>query len=696
MPNPEFRIINIRVFRGLNLLEDARITDPGSFRLLQNIYRKSPGVLASRPGSVVFARGDQFWIAPPAHTAPSTTNTELGTSNTDVVLTSTVSSTLRVVNTSLNSGAAHGPLGIAPRIPPGPTASSLSASSTVQLPIPINTAQPNLAESTLSHVPIKVSAMHRMYTDMGSRRFLIGALDFEGGAGDKLFYIDESGASPVMRIMSTVDMTVGSGGQWSFIDYYRKDGSDSYYVIGTNEVGKPFCITLNASNVPVAQLLDVDAEISGGDNLIAVRSMCVYNGAVIYGGFMRSAEDGSSLEDFSNYICFSVPGEPHNLVETSGTLSDIRIGDSIYEPVTHVVVNSVANDAQGIKGQLVVFTTKRVVTYDGLPPVSGNPTGTAFHSVALGEVGCVAPQTVAQTPAGLLFLGTDGLVYIIPRFSSGGPIPVSRTVEPALAHLTQRAQRQCAATYDDGHYKLSYPEHNANATAGAGSVSEWDMRTNQGNPNANIPNRQLWLDVRTPLDPSQMDFGLVWTGPHTGMKHSCFANANQYDDHNLLFAGSAIDGTVFQTSVEGVHTDPSPESPGTAVPFVYDIQTGQFDAGDIHVDKNVRELMFGLNSNRAMTVTSYIITSGEVLNAEDGVSFSNSLTPVGYQFSTASTIALVPAIAPADSFRLFQNHPETPQRGRTFRFRWRASPSASTSLKLSDLSFVMEVAKRRE
>lgn len=710
--NPEYKIVNIRIFRGLNLLEDSRITDPGSFRRLQNIYRKSPGVLASRPGSQVFARGDSFQIAPPTYSIPTTTNTGLGTSLTDVV-TSAISDTLHQVTNTLNNTLSKGPRGFVPRVLPRPVPNSSS-----QHTFPVNTAQPNVAESTISVVPIKVNSLHRMYTDFGNRRFLIGAFDFEGSQGDKLFYVDETTyTTPVTRLMATADMAVGAGGQWSFIDYYREDPDDptvKYYVIGTNEVGKPFTVSLNSSLKPEAKLLNVQANIAGGNYLHGVRSMCVYNGSVVYGGFFRGPETATAadLEDFSNRICFSEPGEPHKIADTDGEISDVRIGDTIYEPVTHVVVNSVSSDAQGIKGQLVVFTSKRVVTYDGLPPVSGNPTGTAFHSVALGEVGCVAPNTVCQTPAGLLFLGTDGLVYIIPRFSNGGPLPVSRAIEPVFRGLTLTQQRQCAAVYDDGHYKISVPEVNytnadmgeawriidttASPYAGAGGTeyATTTRRSQYGNAAASIPNVQYWLDVREPPQ-AQIDFGYVWTGPHTGMKHSCFARGSQHNDANVLWAGSAIDGTIYQVSIEGLASDYKPESPGTEVPLVYSIQTGQFDAGDIHVDKSVKSMQFGLSTTVSLNVTSGIYTSGEVSSSVLGEEFTDAFAPVGMLLDGNTTMGDLVLADPA-SFRFASKHPSAPRRGRTFSFGWTASPSTAAIIKFSDLSFVFEVHKRRE
>lgn len=694
--NPSYIVVNLRVFRGLNLLEDSRITDPGSFRRLQNIYRKSPGVLASRPGSKLYARGDTFWIQPPVDTAPTVANTNLGTNVSDILL-SAISDTLHTVENSILKG----PRNFAPRALPKPITQQ-PASTGNNHQFPVNTAQPNVAAPTISVIPIRVSALHKMYTDFGSRSYLIGAYDFEGSQGDRLFYVDASTATaPVIKLMSGAEMSVGSGADWSFIDYYREDPDDNtkkYYVIGTNEVGKPFTISLDSSNKPVSAPLDVDADISGGNNVFGVRSMCVYNGSVVYGGFFRGPETATAadLENYSNFICFSQPGKPHKLAETDGELSDIRIGDTVYEPVTHVCVNSVSNDAQGIKGQLVVFTNKRVVTYDGLPPVSGNPTGTAFHSVALGEVGCVAPKTVVQTPAGILFLGTDALVYLIPRFSNGGPLPVSRTIEPALQHLTLAQQKQCAATYDDGHYKISVPEVNRARSFSLSIQPDRIQNLDHGNPQQNTPSIQYWLDVREPPI-AQIDFGFVWSGPHLGMKYSCFAKCTGFQDNGLLYAGSAIDGTIFQTSVEGLATDPNPYDLGTAVPLVYDIQTGQFDAGDIHVDKVVKSMQFGINTSAAVSVQSSIITSGEVSGSEEGHLFTDTFSPVGYLFSSASTIANVPAIAPADSYRFISKQPTAPAvaRGRTFRFRYYAAPSVSTLIKLSDLAFVFEARPER-
>jgi hypothetical protein len=216
-----------------------------------------------------------------------------------------------------------------------------------------------------------------------------------------------------------------------------------------------------------------------------------------------------------------------------------------------------------------------------------------------------------------------------------------------------------------------------------------------GNYGAVIPNVQYWLDVREPMNPGLLDFGYIWTGPHTGMKHSCFAKGTQHEDTNVLWAGSAIDGTIYQASVEGLASDPSPETPTTTVPLVYDIQTGQFDAGDIHLDKSVKSMQYGLSVSVAISLTSGMYTSGEVPGSVLGESFTDAFAPVGTLLDGNTTMGDL-VLAPPNSFRFDSNHPASPKRGRTFMFAWYAAPVTPSVIKFSDLAFVFEIHKRRE
>lgn len=716
MANPNVQRFNIREFGGLNLLDDARIRAQNSFLRLENIYRKAPGLLTTRPGSRLVARGDAANIQVPTVEAPDDTVIDpsgLGEALKDIALDSAAGliSDLegRVTDLAdINWGPFGGPRGIRTRalskpVPPtGRRGGSSGAASLVQadLTLPVNQNGGGAGIHTVSVKPVRVAALHRMYSSFAGGSFLIGAWTLDSGYGDRLFWMDESGATPVLRVMAGAEMATGSGCTWQFISYYKEgsSASDRYYAIGTNGVGKPFGVKI-VSGEPVFAPLDVVRSQSAGnvsdstERLFAVNALCVFNGSVVYGGFKTGANDGSSgAEDFSHYICFSDPGEP-NALAADDTIYSIRVGDSKFEPVTAVAVNSVQTDSQGIKGQLVVFTTRRVMIYDGLPPISGNPTGVNFQAVALSTVGCNAPSTIAQTPAGLCFLGSDGLVYLIPRFSAGGPIPVSRAIEPLLSNMTPKTQRFCAAVYNDGRYKLSFPSTTSAAGVFRSKAPSVVTVLNNGSPHAVTPNRQVWLDVRMPLQNGEMDFGLQWDGPHKGMKHSAFAIADQFSDHNVLFAGSAVDGSVFQAGIERYGADPDPDDVGTEVPISWDVWFGVQDGGDVHKDKTIRNFQFGFGTERTVEVQADLIVAGDIPGVEYGEQFVETAAPAAQPFSAFTTVGDL-EFAPPEAFRLFSEFPTEPQRGTTFRFRFRGVPALPTTVRLSDLSFNVELHER--
>lgn len=50
-------VVQLRFIEGVNRTEDARVTDQGSWFSTQNLYARSPGVLAKRPGSRLVVNG---------------------------------------------------------------------------------------------------------------------------------------------------------------------------------------------------------------------------------------------------------------------------------------------------------------------------------------------------------------------------------------------------------------------------------------------------------------------------------------------------------------------------------------------------------------------------------------------------------------------------------------------------------------
>lgn len=88
-------------------------------------------------------------------------------------------------------------------------------------------------------------------------------------------------------------------------------------------------------------------------------------------------------------------------------------------------------------------------------------------------VGCPYSWTVAQTPLGLMFLGRDYQVYLLPR-GGGSPQPIGQRLHPTIRNAIDRPERAWAA-YDHAthHYQLHY------AVRGGSS----------------FPQRAVWLNI---------------------------------------------------------------------------------------------------------------------------------------------------------------------------------------------------------
>lgn len=170
----------------------------------------------------------------------------------------------------------------------------------------------------------------------------------------------------------------------------------------------------------------------------------------MWGGYRMGKADGSTPDNYDNYIAFSDVGEPHKLATTSATVSNIQVGDTDDEKITAMAVISTPTDAMGLKGQLVVWTGKRTCVYDGIPPSSNNPQGINFVSAVFRNIGCYSPKSVVQTPHGVVFLGSDGHVYIIRGLA--GPERIGTAVWNIFRSMSPRQQRQCAATWTPKDY----------------------------------------------------------------------------------------------------------------------------------------------------------------------------------------------------------------------------------------------------
>ena len=535
--------------------------------------------------------------------------------------------------------------------------------------------------------------------------WLVGAYNFEGGLPDQLFYVNDDDVYLLPSSNGANETVISSSGADFFFVPYRTKVADAsvadpkvgYWAIGTNQANSPFVIKLGSTTLgdevrcaPMCVRKSNDS-VSTGQKLYAIQAICVWQGAVVYGGFRMMDNAGANEERFDHMICFSQPGEAHLIARDSNVIYSVRVGDSEQEPITAMITTAVPTDSVGIRSQLCVFTGKRVTIFDGLPPVDENPLGVNFSSSIMGVVGCNAPRTVVTTPHGVVFLGSDGVVYLLKGLD--GLVPIGSAVKAVFASMTPRQQKQCAAVWDpEGFYKLSYPD-----VRPSGSVKQYsgllDWLRIASRADADVPDRQFWADMRGLGQPA-IDIGVKWYGPMVGMKHSCMTVASGAQDRVEIYAGSAIDGSIYQVALSDYVTDPNPQTPTSAVYIECGAATGLYDLGDAHVDKLVTALSFGFGTDRTTTVVSGIIVNQDNSAIAAQEEFTRVVTPSGALLN--STFVLNSSVPTSgDVFELVTERPGSRLRGKTFRFTFYETPAAGAKVFFSDLSFRAILATRR-
>ena len=790
MPTPDI-VLQQRIINGVNRLEDARIGDPGSWWATINLYGRQPTLLAKRPGSKLIVRGKGPLAAAEETATQNIWKPEWAWQNAaqlgpgEVDLATQGQSNLVPVGTLANmwntvaGGAsvagivAIGTRKLRPQMNPVSLSTAQLPSGTVdQGGTPIDFSA-GVTVGTVSRLQVdvqRVAGLQRLYFDQ-TVRWLVGAYNFEGGLPDQLFYVNDDDVYLLPSSNGANETVISSSGADFFFVPYRTKVADAsvadpkvgYWAIGTNQANSPFVIKLGSTTLgdevrcaPMCVRKSNDS-VSTGQKLYAIQAICVWQGAVVYGGFRMMDNAGANEERFDHMICFSQPGEAHLIARDSNVISSVRVGDSEQEPITAMITTAVPTDSVGIRSQLCVFTGKRVTIFDGLPPVDENPLGVNFSSSIMGVVGCNAPRTVVTTPHGVVFLGSDGVVYLLKGLD--GLVPIGSAVKAVFASMTPRQQKQCAAVWDpEGFYKLSYPD-----VRPSGSVKQYsgllDWLRIASRADADVPDRQFWADMRGLGQPA-IDIGVKWYGPMVGMKHSCMTVASGAQDRVEIYAGSAIDGSIYQVALSDYVTDPNPQNPsvsdlwrpstvyaagtdahqtasalrrwrvttaGTSaatepswpasptvdvttqtdgtVTWTYKgttglnliecgAATGLYDLGDAHVDKLVTALSFGFGTDRTTTVVSGIIVNQDNAAIAAQEEFTRVVTPSGALLN--STFVLNSSVPTSgDVFELVTERPGSRLRGKTFRFTFYETPAAGAKVFFSDLSFRAILATRR-
>jgi hypothetical protein len=192
-----------------------------------------------------------------------------------------------------------------------------------------------------------------------------------------------------------------------------------------------------------------------------------------------------------NLVYGSNAYKPNNFA-AGGTGTNARfltIGAATGDDVSAIGIFSYSPDANNDPRTFLVGMKKNSAWMkDSFPdPVGG--IGSPLEQLS-GRVGTTAYRTLVQTKLGLIFLGSDGDVYL--ARGNGEPRSIGSSIKPLLEHLpaSDALLQKCTAVFHDNHYKLSYPSSSGSTYNDA----------------------QLWADLRIE-DGSPID----WVGPHTGI-----------------------------------------------------------------------------------------------------------------------------------------------------------------------------------
>ncbi len=186
------------------------------------------------------------------------------------------------------------------------------------------------------------------------------------------------------------------------------------------------------------------------------------------------------------------------------------LGDPFEGSLTAASVFAFTTGTDGPRAFLVGFKKNSCWSLTNVPDSTSGINAQADQMS--GRVGCLAGRTIVQTKLGLLFLGSDGDIYMIR--GSGEPLPIGSKIKPLLKHLAQddTLMKMCVAVYHDNFYKLAYPSSAASTYNDA----------------------QLWADLRT-----EDGNGIQWDGPHTGINIGCQIALVSDNDSGDRIAGLA-------------------------------------------------------------------------------------------------------------------------------------------------------------
>lgn len=184
------------------------------------------------------------------------------------------------------------------------------------------------------------------------------------------------------------------------------------------------------------------------------------------------------------------------------------LGDPFEGKITAASVFAFTTGTDGPRSFIVSFKKGSCWTLTDIPDATAGINAQADQ--LSGSVGTIAPRTIVQTKLGLLFLGSDGDIYMIR--GSGEPLPIGSRVKEIFKHLVENEtlMKMCTAVLHGNFYKISYPGSSASTYA----------------------DTQIWADLRT-----EDGAGIQWDGPHVGVNIGCQLVLDRDEDDGSRIAG---------------------------------------------------------------------------------------------------------------------------------------------------------------
>jgi len=676
---PNERLTQFQTFEGVDLNVDSRTTNPNAWKETKNLFGKTPGRLEKRPGSSVFSSG-LLW------------NDGAG----------------GIGGTPTATGVNKLFIGAPPGLPVEPTrpgrnivglhsfvASDLEKdlligafSFTAQRP-PFLPGKPTLHDALFfvdaADKMIVMKTTDNLFEGGGNVwSFLQYGIEYDQGPQTGVdtaitFYLFHN---PVKDASTPLALLPLIGDVPEQFLGFTTDG-EGYLSILLKVIGKQ---ETTAHRAVVKIFTDnIATSLSGPQPKLRlikkVRALVEYRGAPVLGGFQLQEYDNTATDglgalddDFSHFVSFmdqdlhlgtALVGLILIATHQMGPAANLKIGANKNDPVTALGIVTAETDDVGFKEQLAIFTGREVRVFDGDPPTLLNPVSpNGLFNTLNKSVGTLAKNSVITTPKGLIFLGSDGLIYLIRHAGATDIVPIGNAIEPRLNKIALSQHVYASAVYDKGFYKLSLPAGNALA-----------------------PSEEWWADIRN-LNPQDKDFGVRWYGPmeRQGVALQVFTTRKGTGDALEVIAGGSKQPKLFDLSDEALFTD------GTGQDIDIRAESPDMDPGDAHKDKQFIRTELGITTGKTTTVDETITafaTAGCVSAAKN---FSNSVDPCGNTWGSFNFGATT-FWESLNNFTLVENRPDSRLRGRVF--KWTIEESGSGSLAISDGTVGLAPISRR-